>query len=327
MQLAQVGDALHEVRRLRPSPGAGELLIEVRACGVCRTDLHAIDGDIAARLPIVPGHEVVGRVVARGPGVTEWAVGDRVGVPWLARSCGICPYCRAGRENLCDDPRFTGCDVDGGFATHVIADARFCLALPAGYDDAAAAPLLCAGLIGHRAYAKCGDAQRIGLYGFGAAAHILAQIAAAEGRELFAFTRPGDELAQDFARTLRCVWAGGSDRAGPEPLDAAIIFAPVGPLVPRALRQLRKGGRLVCAGIHMTNIPDFPYRDLWGEREIVSVANLTREDGHAFMALAARVPIATQVTRYPLARANDAVADLRAGRLRGAAVLIPEQTA
>jgi alcohol dehydrogenase, propanol-preferring len=324
MVLEAVGGALVAVRRPVPSPGPGELLIAVSACGVCRTDLHVVDGDIAARLPIVPGHEIVGRVTATGSGVTGWAIGARVGVPWLARTCGVCPFCLTGRENLCDAPRFTGFDRDGGFATHAIADARFCLPIPPAYEDVEAAPLLCAGLIGYRAYARCGDARVIGIYGFGAAAHIIAQVAVADGREVHAFTRPGDTQAQLFARSLGCRSAGPSDQPGPTPLDAAIIFAPAGELVPQALRAVKKGGRVVCAGIHMSDIPAFPYADLWGEREIVSVANLTRADGAAFMAIAGVRKIATHTHAYPLARANDALAEVRAGRLTGAAVLVPE---
>lgn len=327
MELAVVGTALRLVTRPVPPPGPGELLIEVAACGVCRTDLHVIDGDIAAHVPVVPGHEIVGRVIALGEGVTGWRLGERAGVPWLAQTCGRCRYCRTGRENLCDAPRFTGFDRDGGFTSHATADARFCLKLPDGYADIEAAPLLCAGLIGYRAYLKCGDARVIGIYGFGAAAHIIAQVAIADGRTVHAFTRPGDISAQTFARSLGCAWAGAAGEPGPARLDAAIIFAPVGPLVPEALRRTVKGGRVVCAGIHMTEIPAFPYADLWGEREIVSVANLTRADGHAFMALAGRFPIRTHAHAYPLARANEALAEVRAGRLTGAAVLVPDREA
>jgi propanol-preferring alcohol dehydrogenase len=327
MELGAVGATLRPTTPPVPLPGPGELLIEVAACGVCRTDLHIVDGDIAAHLPIVPGHEIVGRVIAIGEGVTGWQLGARAGVPWLARTCGTCRYCRSGRENLCDAPRFTGFDRDGGFASHATADARFCLEIPDGYADVDAAPLLCAGLIGYRAYRKCGAARVIGIYGFGAAAHIIAQVAVAEGRTVHAFTRPGDLPAQAFARSLGCAWVGATGEPGPAPLEAAIIFASVGPLVPEALRRTVKGGRVVCAGIHMTDIPAFPYADLWGEREIVSVANLTRADGHAFMALAARLPIRTHCHAYPLASANEALADVRAGRLTGAAVLVPERAA
>lgn len=324
---AMVIDAPGRLLRLRksamPSPQAGEALIEVAACGVCRTDLHVADGEIAAHYPIVPGHEIVGRVLAVGAGVTELAVGQRVGVPWLGRSCGQCPYCRSHRENLCDAPLYTGATRDGGYATHVVADARFCLPIPEGYDDAEAAPLLCAGLIGYRSLLLAGEGKTIGLYGFGAAAHIIAQVALWQGRTVHAFTRPGDQAGQDFARSLGCQWAGGSDQPPPEPLDAAIIFAAVGTLVPAALKAVGKGGRVVCAGIHMSDIPSFPYADLWEERSILSVANLTRADGHAFLALAPRVPVRTHVTRFALEDADRALAAVREGRLDGAAVLIP----
>jgi propanol-preferring alcohol dehydrogenase len=307
-----------------PEPGPGELLVRVDACGVCRTDLHVVDGDLpGGPLPVVPGHEIVGRVAAVGPDVTGWAAGDRVGVPWLGRTCGTCRYCRMGRENLCDDPTFTGYTRDGGFATHTVADARFCLRVPERCDDVTAAPLLCAGLIGFRAYRKTDEAQRIGLYGFGAAAHIIAQVAVGEGRTIHALTRPGDGESQAFARRLGAAWAGGSDEAPPEDLDAAVIFAPVGALVPEALRRLRKGGRVVCAGIHMSDIPAFPYAVLWGEREVVSVANLTRDDGNAFMETIARRPVTVHATAYRLEDANSALEDLRAGRFEGAAVLVP----
>ena len=305
-------------------PGPHQLLIEVAACGVCRTDLHLLDGELPqANYPVTPGHEIVGRVSARGPAVMEFEVGDRVGVPWLGRSCGKCMYCRAGAENLCERPAFTGCNLDGGYATHALADARFCLAIPPRYSDAEAAPLLCAGLIGHRAYRACGDADAIGLYGFGAAAHLLTQVALAEGREVYAFTRPGDTDGQRFARDLGAVWSGGSDEHPPGPLDAAIIFAPVGSLVPVALEHVRKGGRVVCAGIHMSDIPPFPYSLLWGERSIRSVANLTRADGREFMAVASREKLLPAVECFPLEQANEALAKLRSGALRGAAVLIP----
>ena len=305
-----------------PVAGPGEVLVRVRACGVCRTDLHVADGELpGARSPIVPGHEIVGTVAATGPGVAGFAVGDRVGVPWLARTCGTCAYCRAGRENLCESAAFTGCTVNGGYAEFAVADARFCFALPAGFSDVELAPWLCAGLIGHRALRMAGDARRIGVYGFGAAAHIVAQVARHEGRELHAFTRPGDAAAQAFARALGAAWAGGSDERPPVPLDAALLFAPVGALVPKALADLARGGTVVCAGIHMSDIPSFPYAILWHERRVVSVANLTRADGEAFVALAARIPVRTQTTAYPLARANEALADLRSGALTGAAVL------
>ena len=313
-------------QRPDPRPGAGELRIRVEACGVCRTDLHLLDGELPqARLPVVPGHEVVGTVDALGAEVSAWRVGDRVGVPWLGGTCGACDYCLHGRENLCDAPEFTGCTRDGGYATHVLANAAFCLALPRrDYPDAAlAAPLLCAGLIGGRALRLAGKGATLGLYGFGAAAHILVQVALAEGRRVHAFTRPGDVEAQVLARSLGAAWAGGSDEAPPEPLDAAIIFAPVGALVPTALAAVRKGGSVVCGGIHMSDLPSFPYRLLWEERRLLSVANLTRADGHAFLAAAARAGVQTRVRRYPLAEANRALLDLREGRVHGAAVLVP----
>lgn len=323
MQLDAPGRALRAVERPLRAPGPDELLIRISACGICRTDLHVIDGDIHGPLPIVPGHEVVGRIEAIGAHVTGFAIGQRVGVPWLGHTCGTCAYCRAGQENLCDRPQFTGFTRDGGFATHCIADARYCFPIPDMFSDAEAAPLLCAGLIGYRSLVMAGDAPRLGLYGFGAAAHILAQIAVWQGRRVYAFTRPGDEQAQQFARSLGCVWAGSSEDTAPEELDAAIIFAPVGALVPLALRAVHKGGRVVCGGIHMSDIPGFPYADLWGERSIMSVANLTREDGHAFFALAAQVPVRTHVETYPLEQANEAIAALRAGHINGAAVLCP----
>ena len=324
MVLEQPGTAL--VMRERPvaAPGRGEILIEIAACGVCRTDLHVVDGELPdPRLPIVPGHEIVGRVAAIGEGVAGFAPGARVGVPWLGATCGVCPYCRDGRENLCDNPVFTGYTRDGGFATHTIADARYCFPLPAAGDAAALAPLLCAGLIGWRSFRMAGEGGALGLYGFGAAAHILCQVAAQQGRRVYAFTRGGDEAAQGFARSLGAAWAGGSDETPPEPLDAAIIFAPVGALVPAALRAVKKGGRVVCGGIHMSDIPSFPYRILWEERQVVSVANLTRADAHEFLDVAPKAGVKTQVVRYPLADANTALDDLRGGRLQGAAVLIP----
>lgn len=325
MQLDAAGAPLRTARRPTPKPGPGEILIQVAACGVCRTDLHVIDGDLAPRLPIVPGHEIVGKVAALGEAVRGWRVGERIGVPWLGRTCGECRYCRSGAENLCDDPLFTGFGRDGGFASHAVADADFCLRIPDAFGDVEAAPLLCAGLIGYRALSMAGDARRLGLYGFGAAAHILAQVALWQGRRVFAFTRPGDAARQAFARSLGCDWAGGSDERPPEALDAAILFAPVGGLVPLALRQVRKGGRVVCAGIHMSDIPAFPYADLWGERSILSVANLTRPDGAEFLKIAAEVPVRTSTTSFPLGRANEAVAAVREGRLHGAAVLVPER--
>ena len=322
MLLRAPGTALALAELPDPVAGPGEVLVRVRACGVCRTDLHVVDGEIPdAHSPIVPGHEIVGTVAATGPGVTGFAPGDRVGVPWLARTCGTCAYCRSGRENLCEAAAFTGCTVNGGYAEYAVADARYCFALPDGFTDVELAPWLCAGLIGHRALRMAGDARRIGIYGFGAAAHIVAQVARHEGREVHAFTRPGDTTAQAFARGLGAAWAGGSDERPPAPLDAALLFAPVGALVPKALADLARGGTVVCAGIHMSDIPAFPYAILWHERRVVSVANLTRADGEAFVALAARIPIRTQTTAYPLERANDALADLKSGALTGAAVL------
>src|SRR5215831_4549035 len=305
-----------------PAPGPGDILVEISACGVCRTDLHVVDGELPhPKLPIVPGHEIVGRVAALGTGVVGFDIGQRVGVPWLGSTDGVCPYCLSGRENLCDAPLFTGYTRDGGYATHTVADARYCFGLPAGFDDAAAAPLLCAGLIGWRSYRMAGEGAALGIYGFGAAAHILAQVAAWQGRRVYAFTRPGDSAAQAFARALGAVWAGGSEETPPEPLDAAIIFAPVGALVPLALRTVKKGGRVVCGGIHMSDIPSFPYRIMWEERQVISVANLTRADAHEFLAVAPQAGLKTEVVRYPLARANDALDDLRGGKLQGAAVL------
>jgi propanol-preferring alcohol dehydrogenase len=314
------------VLRERPVPaaGAGELLIAVTACGVCRTDLHVVDGELEhPKLPIVPGHEIVGRVAGIGSGVDGFSLGERVGVPWLGATCGVCPYCRAGSENLCDTPIFTGYTRDGGFATHTIADARYCFPLGETGDDAEIAPWLCAGLIGWRSYRMAGEGKTLGLYGFGAAAHILAQVAAWQGRRVFAFTRNGDTAAQDFARSLGAVWAGASEDAPPEPLDAAIIFAPVGALVPLALRAVKKGGRVVCGGIHMSDIPSFPYALLWEERHLMSVANLTRNDAREFLDIAPKAGVHCEVTRYALAHANNALSDLRAGRLQGAAVLMP----
>jgi len=323
MQLDAVGQPLRRVERDVTMPGPGEVLLRVAACGVCRTDLHVVDGEVMASLPIVPGHEVVGRVICVGDGVTGVAVGERVGVPWLGATCGVCSYCRAGQENLCDKPVFTGATRDGGYATHITAVARFCLPIPERFSDVEAAPLLCAGLIGYRSLVMAGEGHAIGLYGFGAAAHIVAQVARWQGRSVFAFTRPGDGEGQAFALHLGCSWAGGSDQMPPEPLDAAIIFAADGALVPAALKALRKGGRVVCAGIHMSDIPGFPYADLWEERSIRSVANLTRADGLAFLDLAARVPIRTITTCLPLDQANEALAHLRTGALHGAAVLLP----
>jgi len=307
-----------------PRPAAGQLLLKVSACGICRTDLHVVDGELTQpTLPLVPGHQIVGRVEALGPGVTGFAPGQRVGVPWLGGSCGSCWYCRHGKENLCDAARYTGYQINGGFAEYTVADAAYCFELPARYDDLQAAPLLCAGLIGYRAYRLVETAASIGLYGFGAAAHILAQVARHRGQRLYAFTRPGDITAQAFARELGAAWAGDSHQAAPELLDGAIIFAPEGELVPLALAAVRKGGRVVCAGIHMSEIPAFSYDLLWGEREICSVANLTRRDGLEFLPLAAAIPVTTTVHSYPLERANEALDDLRQGRFNGAAVLVP----
>jgi len=305
-----------------PLPAPRQLLVKVDACGVCRTDLHVIDGELPhARSPIIPGHEIVGTVVDAGSAVDSFARGDRVGIPWLASTCGVCVYCRAGRENLCDDAQFTGYTVDGGYAEYVVADHRFCFPLPAGVPAAELAPWLCAGLIGYRALRAAGEARRLGIYGFGAAAHIVAQLARHQGQEVFAFTRPGDAQAQEFARALGAVWAGGSDVAAPAALDASIIFAPVGALVPVALRNVAKGGTVVCAGIHMSDIPQFPYDILWGERTVRSVANLTRRDGIEFIELATKVPIRTNIVEYPLHQANEALHALRTGAISGAAVL------
>jgi propanol-preferring alcohol dehydrogenase len=308
-----------------PAPGPGQVLIRVRACGVCRTDLHVADGELPdSKLPLVPGHEIVGTVAGRGDGATRFAVGERVGVPWLGFTCGVCRYCRSGRENLCDNARFTGYQIDGGYAEHTVADERFCFPIPGGYSDTEAAPLLCAGLIGYRSLVMAGEARSLGIYGFGAAAHIVAQVARHQGRRIYAFTRPGDEAAQRFALDLGAVWAGGSDTLPPEELDAAILFAPVGALVPAALRAVAKGGTVVCGGIHMSDIPAFPYDILWGERVVRSVANLTRRDGDEFLTLAPRVPVRTEVQPFPLAEANAALDHLRRGQVRGAAVLVPD---
>lgn len=323
MQIDRPGEALHAAERALPQPGPNEMLVAVSACGVCRTDLHVVDGEIMAHYPIVPGHEIVGRVIAMGDAVTGFATGQRVGIPWLGHSCGQCSYCREGHENLCDHPEFTGATRDGGYASHVVADAHYCFALPDRYSDVEAAPLLCAGLIGWRSLRMAGDAPVIGLYGFGAAAHILAQIAVWQGRTVYAFTREGDDRAQALALSLGCAWAGASTDMPPQQMDAALIFAPVGELVPLALKAVRKGGRVVCGGIHMSDIPAFPYADLWGERQIVSVANLTREDGASFFAMAEQAPLHVLTKTYPLAQANEALADLRSGVLSGAAVLAP----
>jgi propanol-preferring alcohol dehydrogenase len=313
---------LRETDLPTPRPGPGQVRLRVRACGVCRTDLHVVDGELPdPKLPLVPGHEIVGVVEAAGEGVDRFAVGDRVGVPWLGWTCGECSYCRSGRENLCGRARFTGYQIDGGYAEYTLADAAYCFPLPAGYSDAGAAPLLCAGLIGYRALVAAGDARRLGLYGFGAAAHLVAQVARWQGREVYAFTKPGDRDGQRFALGLGAAWAGDSTAAPPEELGAAILFAPVGGLVPLALQATARGGTVVCAGIHMSDIPAFPYRLLWGERVVRSVANLTRRDGEEFLALAPRVPVRAEVEPLPLAGANEALARLRSGKVKGAAVL------
>jgi propanol-preferring alcohol dehydrogenase len=325
MVLEKPGTALQLREIADPAPGPGEVLVKVAACGVCRTDLHVVDGELTEpKLPIIPGHEIVGRIEALGPGVTSFRIGERVGIPWLGHTCGRCPYCATGRENLCDAPRFTGYQIDGGYAEYAVAEAAYCFPLPEGYSDTAAAPLLCAGLIGYRSLRMAGDAARLGIYGFGAAAHIVAQVAGFEVRSVYAFTRPGDSEAQAFARSLGCVWAGGSNERPPAELDAAIIFAPVGALVPAALSTVRKSGTVVLGGIHMSDIPAMPYRLLWGERVVRSVANLTRQDARDFLDLAARTPIKTHVEPFALSDANTALARLRSGRLTGAAVLIPD---
>jgi propanol-preferring alcohol dehydrogenase len=322
MTLVSPKTPLVAVETERPTAGAGQVVVRVRACGVCRTDLHLVDGELPdPKLPIVPGHEIVGEVTELGEGAAGIALGQRVGVPWLGWTCGACRYCAEGRENLCDAARFVGYQIDGGYARFAVADARFVLPLPAGYSDAEVAPLLCAGLIGYRALRMAGHAERLGLYGFGASAHLVAQIARFEGRRVYAFTRAGDAAAQQLALDLGAVWAGASDQAPPEPLDAAILFAPVGALVPAALRATAKGATVVCAGIHMSPIPELPYDLLWGERAVRSVANLTREDGRALLEIAPRAGLRAQVTRYPLVDANRALDDLRQGRFAGAAVI------
>jgi alcohol dehydrogenase, propanol-preferring len=324
MVLEHPGQPLQWRKMPDPNPGRGEVLIQVSACAVCRTDLHIIDGELTQpKLPLVPGHEVVGRVVQTGQDAARFRPGDRVGVPWLAWTCGQCEYCRSGKENLCDSARFTGYSVDGGYASLMLADQRFCFAIPEKFSDAEAAPLLCAGLIGYRALSKTEEAKRLGIYGFGAAAHIISQVARVQGREIFAFTRPGDEAGQQFARSLGAVWAGGSADLPPCPLDAAIIFAPAGPLVPQALRAVKKGGIVVCGGIHMSQIPAFSYDLLWEERVVCSVANLTRADGDQFLPLAVQVPVKTSIQMFPLGEANEALARLRSGKIKGAAVLLP----
>jgi propanol-preferring alcohol dehydrogenase len=307
-----------------PHPGPRQVLIAVRACAVCRTDLHVVDGELAdPKLPLVPGHEIIGTVIEKGKGAERFSIGDRVGVPWLGWTCGVCEYCRRGQENLCDRARFTGYQIDGGYAELTVADERYCFAIDRRWGDVEAAPLMCAGLIGYRTLRMAGDAQRLGIYGFGAAAHIVAQVARHQGRRVFAFTRPGDVAAQDFARSLGAEWAGDSTSLPPEPLDAALIFAPVGALVPAALAATRKGGTVVCGGIHTSDIPSFPYRILWEERVLRSVANLTRRDAEEFLALAPVAGVKTATVSYPLDRANTALADLRSGALQGAAVLVP----
>lgn len=323
MVLDAPGEALQARDVPVPKPGPDQVLLRVRACGVCRTDLHIVDGELPAhRQPLIPGHQIAGVVEETGGLVDRFAAGDRVGVPWLGRTDGTCRYCKSGRENLCDNAEFTGYDLDGGYAEYTVADHRFCFPIPGGYPDLQAAPLLCAGLIGYRSLRMTGDAERLGLYGFGAAAHIIAQIAVHQGRSVFAFTSPGDDEAQKFAIKLGATWAGGSDEPPPEELDAAIIFAPVGALVPAALKAVARGGVVVCAGIHMSDIPSFPYEILWGERTLRSVANLTRRDGEEFLELAPEVPVETEVTAFPLERANEALDALRRGEVQGAAVLV-----
>ncbi|HXF76867.1 MAG TPA: zinc-dependent alcohol dehydrogenase family protein [Methylomirabilota bacterium] len=323
MVLEQAGEPLRLTELATPVPGAGQALIRVNACAVCRTDLHVVDGELAKpKLPLVPGHEIVGAIVALGSDVSRFKVGDRVGVPWLGWTCGTCSYCRNGQENLCAEAKFTGYTLDGGYAEYTIADARFCFPIPAAYGSAEAAPLLCAGLIGYRSLLKAGSGKRLGIYGFGAAAHIVAQVAKYQQREIYAFTRPGDEEAKKFALSLGAAWAGGSDELPPVCLDAAIIFAPVGRLVPLALKAVGKGGVVVCGGIHMSDIPSFPYSILWEERTVTSVANLSRRDGEEFMSLAPKVPVRTKVETFPLEEANEALKRLRAGKVNGAAVLV-----
>jgi len=324
MILETPGRPLRPTRWPRPEPGPDQVLVRVLACAVCRTDLHVVDGELPEpKLPLIPGHEIVGEVVATGPNVTHLRPGQRVGIPWLAGTCGRCRYCTSDRENLCDHARFTGYTVDGGYAEYTVADARFCLPVPEDLDPVHCAPLLCAGLIGYRCLRKAGDAATLGIYGFGAAAHLITQVARHQGRRIFAFTRPGDRESQAFALRCGAVWAGDSDQPPPEPLDAALIFAPVGALVPLALRAVRKGGVVVCGGIHMSDIPTFPYRDLWQERTLCSVANLTRRDGLEFLQLAASVPLEVTATPWPLEQANEAIEALRTGRIQGAAVLVP----
>jgi len=327
MILEKPGQPLRKAEVPAPKPGTGQLLIQVHACAVCRTDLHVVDGELTQpKLPLIPGHEIVGTVAERGPKADRFKIGDRVGIPWLGWCCGDCSYCRSQRDNLCDKARFTGYTIDGGYAEYTVADQRFCFPIPSLYTDAEAAPLLCAGLIGYRSLVKAGDAKRLGIYGFGAAAHIVTQVALYQGREIYAFTRSGDKEAEKFAKAMGATWAGGSNEMPPVKLDAAIIFAPAGELVPQALRVIGKGGTVVCGGIHMSAIPSFPYAILWEERSICSVANLTRRDGDEFLALAPRVPVRTRVETFPLEEANEALARLRAGKINGAAVLMMEQT-
>lgn len=322
MILHRPGTPLELVDVPIPDPSGAEVLVRVEACAVCRTDLHVVDGDLAEpKLPIIPGHEIVGRIVAAGSQAKGVEVGARIGIPWLGRTCGHCQYCVGGQENLCDAPGFTGYTINGGYAEYTVADSRFCVPIPEDYDSLQAAPLLCAGLIGYRSLVKAGAAPRLGLYGFGAAAHIVIQVARYRGQEVYAFTRPGDRLSQEFALSLGAVWAGESTQTPPVELDAAILFAPVGALVPLALRAVRKGGTVVCAGIHMSDIPSFPYEILWGERQVLSVANLTRADGEAFMQIAPKIPVRTSVELFPLEEANRALEELRSGRIEGAAVL------
>ncbi|HLW66980.1 MAG TPA: zinc-dependent alcohol dehydrogenase family protein [Gemmataceae bacterium] len=324
MVLEKAQTSLRELDLPMPRAGPHQVVLQVRACGVCRTDLHVADGELSEpKLPLVPGHEIVGTVVAKGERVERFAIGQRVGVPWLGWTCGECFYCKSGRENLCDRARFTGYQIDGGYAQYTVADQRFAFTLPDEYGDTEAAPLLCAGLIGYRSLVMAGEGRRLGLYGFGAAAHIIIQVARHQGREVYAFTRPGDAEGQQFARELGSAWSGDSDQLPPEELDAAILFAPVGALIPQALRAVRKSGIVVCAGIHMSDIPSFPYRLLWGERTICSVANLTRKDGEEFLALAPKIPVRTTVETFPLVEANNALERLRKGEIRGAAVLRP----
>jgi propanol-preferring alcohol dehydrogenase len=323
MVLHTQGQPLRATELPTPKPGPGQVLVQVHACAVCRTDLHVLDGELPQpKLPLVPGHEIVGVVTASGEAVNRFQPGDRVGVPWLGWTCGACEYCRTGRENLCDQARFTGYTLDGGYAEYTLADQRYCFPIPDSYSDAEAAPLLCAGLIGYRSLVKAGEARRLGLYGFGAAAHIVSQVARFQGRKIYAFTRPGDREAQQFALSLGASWAGDSDTLPPDKLDAAIIFAPAGPLVPLALKAIAKGGTVVCGGIHMSDIPAFPYELLWEERVICSVANLTRRDGEEFFALVPRVPVRTTVQTFPLSQANEALTRLRSGQIHGAAVLL-----